>query len=143
MLRLRFHSVSRNPDHFQCSRDRHSFVTILARGTRDNDYFLNPKWAQTSTGAIKNLEALTIEVKEAVLMTEPSHIWVVRTSMRDLHGWYYVGVETESEAHGLVGKKRPGETFIGAKRIKNVEHVKAHELRPVPIGNYWGPLIPE
>ena len=62
---------------------------------------------------------------------------------RDLHGWYYVGVETESEAHGLVGKKRPGETFIGAKRIKNVEHVKAHELRPVPIGDYWGPLIPE
>ena len=47
-------------------------------------------------------------------MTEPSRIWVVRTSMRDLHGWYYVGVETESEAHGLVGKKRPGETFIGA-----------------------------
>ena len=32
-------------------------------------------------------------------MTEPSRIWVVRTSMRDLHGWYYVGVETESEAH--------------------------------------------
>ena len=76
-------------------------------------------------------------------MTEPSHVWVVRTSMRDLHGWYYVGVETESEAHGLVGKKRPGETFIGAKRLKNVEHVKAHELRPVPIGDYWGPLIPE
>ena len=45
--------------------------------------------------------------------------------------------------HGLVGKKRQGETFIGAKRIKNVEHVKAHELRPVPIGDYWGPLILE
>jgi hypothetical protein len=104
---------------------------------------LNVEWAQIYTGAIKNLEALTIEVKEAGLMTEPTHIWMVRTSMRDLHGWYYVGVETESEAHGLVGKKRPGETFIGAKRIKNVEHVKAHELRPVPIGNYWGPLIPE
>jgi hypothetical protein len=56
-------------------------------------------------------------VEEAVSMTEPSHVWVVRTSMRDLHGWYYVGVETESEAHGLVGKKRQGETFIGAKRI--------------------------
>jgi hypothetical protein len=76
-------------------------------------------------------------------MTEPSHVWVVRTSMRDLHGWYYVGVETESEAHGLVGKKRQGETFIGAKRIKNVEHVRAHELRPVPIGDFWGPSIPE
>ena len=76
-------------------------------------------------------------------MTEPSHIWVVRTSMRDLHGWYYVGVETESEARGLVGKKRQGETIMGAKHIRNVEHVKAHELRPVPIGNYWGPLIPE
>ena len=68
---------------------------------------------------------------------------VIFSTKWDLHGWYYVGVETESEAHGLVGKKRPGETFIGAKRIKNVEHVKAHELRPVPIGDYWGPLIPE
>ena len=84
-----------------------------------------------------------IELKEAVLMTELSHVWIVRTAMRDLHGWYYVGVETESEAHGLVAKKRPGETFIGAKHIRNVEHVKAHELRPVPIGPYWGPLIPE
>jgi hypothetical protein len=44
-------------------------------------------------------------------MTEPSHVWVVRTSMRDLHGWYYVGVETESEAHGLVGKKRQGDLY--------------------------------
>jgi hypothetical protein len=60
-----------------------------------------------------------------------------------MHGWYYVGVETESEARGLVGKKRQGETIMGAKHIRNVEHVKAHELRPVPIGNYWGPLIPE
>ena len=33
-------------------------------------------------------------------MTELSHIWIVRTSMGDLHGWYYVGVETESEARG-------------------------------------------
>ena len=68
-------------------------------------------------------------------MTELSHVWVVRTSMRDLHGWYYVGVETESEARGLVGKKRQGETIMSAKHIRNVEHVKAHELRPVPIGN--------
>jgi hypothetical protein len=83
-------------------------------------------------------------VEEAVSMTEPSHVWVVCTSMRDLHAWYYVGAETESEARGLVGKKRPGETFIDAKRVKNVEHVKAHELRPVRIGDHWrGPLIPE
>jgi hypothetical protein len=46
------------------------------------------------------------ELKEAMVMTELSHVWVVRTAMRDLHGWYYVGVETESEAHGLVAKKR-------------------------------------
>ena len=76
-------------------------------------------------------------------MAELSHIWIVRTSMGDLHGWYYVGVETESEARGLVVKKRHGETFRDAKHIRNVEHVKAHELRPVPIGPYWGPLIPE
>ena len=61
----------------------------------------------------------------------------------DGDGWYHVGVETESEARGLVGKKRQGETIMGAKHVRNVEHVKAHELRPVPIGNYWGPLIPE
>ena len=30
-------------------------------------------------------------------MTELSHIWTVGGSMGDLHGWYYVGVETESE----------------------------------------------
>jgi hypothetical protein len=47
------------------------------------------------------------------------------------------------ETAGLVGKKRQGETIMGAKHIRNVEHVKARELRPVPIGNYWGPLIPE
>ncbi|MGB3656354.1 MAG: hypothetical protein WBA14_00270 [Pseudolabrys sp.] len=76
-------------------------------------------------------------------MTELSHIWIVRTSMGDLHGWYYVGVETESEARGLVAKKRHGETFRDAKHIRNVEHVKAHELRPVAIGPYWGPSIPE
>ena len=72
-------------------------------------------------------------------MTEPSHIWMVRTSMRELHGWYYVGVETESEARGLVQKKRHGETIVGTRHIRNVEHVKAHELRPVPIGPYGDP----
>ena len=76
-------------------------------------------------------------------MTEPSHVWVVRTSMGHLQGWYYAGVETESEARGLVGKKRPDEKFIGAKHVKNVDHVKAHELRPVPIGDYWGRSMPE
>ena len=76
-------------------------------------------------------------------MAELSHIWMVRTSMRELHGWYYVGAETESEARGLVQKKRQGEIIVGAKHIRNVEHVRAHELRPVPIGPYWGPLIPE
>ena len=56
-------------------------------------------------------------------MTEPSHIWVSPHLREGLaRSGSYVGVETESEAHGLVGKKRPGETFIGAKRIKNVEH---------------------
>ena len=50
---------------------------------------------------------------------------------------------SESEARGLVAKKRHGETFRDAKHIRNVEHVKAHELRPVPIGPYWGPLVPE
>src|SRR5450759_2188111 len=78
-----------------------------------------------------------------MLMTEPSQVWVVRTAMKDLHGWYYVGVETENEARGSVAKKRQGERITGAKRIKNIEHVNAHEFRPVPIGDYWGPLIPE
>ena len=82
-------------------------------------------------------------LREAMLMTEPSQVWVVRTAVKDLHGWYYVGVETENEARGIVGKKRQGERITGAKRIKNVDHVNAHEFRPVPIGDYWGPLIPE
>ena len=41
-------------------------------------------------------------------MTELSHIWIVRTSMGDLHGWYYVGVETESEARELERRNDTG-----------------------------------
>ena len=72
-------------------------------------------------------------------MAELSHIWMVRTSMRELHGRDHVGAETESEARGLVQKKRQGETIVGAKHIRNVEHVRAHELRPVQTGPHWGP----
>ena len=45
-------------------------------------------------------------------MTELSHIWIVRTSMGNLQGWYYVGVETESEARGPNKSKRFGPRIV-------------------------------
>ena len=75
-------------------------------------------------------------------MSEPTQVWIVRTKMRGLHGWYYVGVETESEARRITTEKAPDENIVGAKRVKNVDHVKQNHFRAVDIGDYWGPLIP-
>jgi hypothetical protein len=76
-------------------------------------------------------------------MTEPVNVWIVRTAINGLHGWFYVGVENEEEARQITTEKRDGEHIVGAKRVRNVDHVKNGEFRPVPIGDYWGPLIPE
>jgi hypothetical protein len=48
---------------------------------------------------------------------------MVRTSLGDLHGWYYAAVDTESEARRITTERRHGETVIGAKRVKNVDRV--------------------
>ena len=76
-------------------------------------------------------------------MSEPTEVWIVRTMRGDLHGWYYVGVEAGNEARRVATERRPDEKITGAKRVKNVEHVKADGFRAVPIGDYWGPLIPD
>ncbi len=72
-------------------------------------------------------------------MSEPTQVWIVRTKM----GFCYVGVETESEACRIIAERQHGEEIIGAKRVRNVDHVKQGEFRPVPIGDYSGPLIPD
>jgi hypothetical protein len=76
-------------------------------------------------------------------MTEPDQIWIVRTASGNLHGWYYVGAESEEKARQIIAGILPSEQIIGAKQVRNVEHVRRHEIRTVPIGNYWGPLIPD
>ncbi len=57
-------------------------------------------------------------------MSEPALVWIVYTKLGDLHGWYYVGVEKESEARRITTKQVPDEKIIAAKRVKNVDHVK-------------------
>ena len=74
-------------------------------------------------------------------MKESDRVWVVRTGLNELHGWYYVGVEKEEEARRTTAEKCPDEKIKGAKRVKNVEHVQNGEFCPVPIGDYWGPSI--
>ena len=75
-------------------------------------------------------------------MSEPTKVWIVRTKMGDLHGWYYVGVETEREARRITTERLPDEKIVEAKLVKNVDHVKQDQFRPIPIGDYWGPPIP-
>jgi hypothetical protein len=75
-------------------------------------------------------------------MSEPSQIWVIRTEIGELRGWFYAAVETEEEARSLTESRRPGETIIGTKLVKNVERILSGSFCPVPIGDYWGPAIP-
>ena len=74
-------------------------------------------------------------------MSEPAQIWLIYTKMGDLPGWYYVGVETESEARRMTTERRPNENIIEAKPVNNVDHVKQDEFRPFsPITDYRGPF---
>jgi hypothetical protein len=76
-------------------------------------------------------------------MSEPTHVWVVKTENGHLHGWYYAAAPTKSDAEKKVAKKYSGETVVASREVKNVDHVQPEEVKPVPVGHYSGPLIPD
>ena len=87
-------------------------------------------WARGNKGTRKSID-------------EPQRVWVVRTRLNELEGWFYAGEETRAKAVAAAKKTRNGERVIDAKKIKNVEHVKRGEFRQVPTGDWWGKVFPD
>jgi type I restriction enzyme S subunit len=108
------------------------FLFYLLRSNDFKTYIIG-----TAQGAASQA-AITLEAIRGYAFERPA------PQITELHGWFYVGADTETEARRLIQAARPDQIVHAVERVKNVEHVKNGEVRSLGVGDpYTGPLIPQ